>query len=87
MLKVASESASPAVQGKDYIYTNIHDLKLLGDGNTSAVNLNGVVLYVPAAPKRTVAVELKDVKGVESAGKISVYKEKSKAAFTIKGEN
>ena len=87
LLKVASDSASTAVQGKDFVFTNIHDLKLLGDGNTSAVNLNGVVLYVPDAPKRTVAVELKDVKGVESAGKISVYKEKSKAAFTIKGEN
>ena len=87
LLKVASDSASTAVQGKDFVFTNIHDLKLLGDGNTSAVNLNGVVLYVPDAEKRTVAVELKDVKGVESAGKISVYKEKSKAAFTIKGEN
>ena len=87
LLTVALDSVSTAIQGEDFVFTNIHDLKLFGDGNTSAVNLSGVVLYVPEAGKKTVAVELKDVKGVENAGKISVYKEKSKAEFTIKGEN
>lgn len=86
LLTVALDTASTAVLGKDFVFTDIHDLKLLGDGNTSAVNLNGVVLFVPEAEKKTVAVELKNVKGVESAGQISVFKEKSKASFTIKGE-
>lgn len=87
VLTVVPDSATTAVQGKDFVFTNLHDLRLFGDGNTSAVNLNGVVLYVPESNKKTVAVELKDVKGVENAGQISVCKEKAKAAFNIKGGN
>lgn len=86
-LTVVPDSASTAVQGKDFVFTNIHDLRLIGDGNTSAVNLNGVVLYAPNAEKKIVAVELKDVKGAESASKISVDKAKSKASFAILGDN
>lgn len=86
-LTVVPDSMSTAVQGSDFVFTNIHDLRLLGDGNTSAVNLSGVVLYAPNAEKKTVAVELKDVKVVGAAGKISVDADKSKAEFIIKGDH
>ncbi|RNC65915.1 Calx-beta domain-containing protein [Proteiniphilum sp. X52] len=34
-----------AAEGKDFVLTNMHNLRILGDGNRSAVNLDGIVLF------------------------------------------
>lgn len=84
VLTTVVDTMSTAVQGKDFVFTNMHDLRLFGDGNSSAVNLNGVVLYAPETQSRRVAVVLEGAKAVEGAGKISVCKERSQAQFMIK---
>ncbi|WP_165043582.1 Calx-beta domain-containing protein [Dysgonomonas sp. ZJ709] len=38
-------SETTATEGKDFVLTNLHDLRIWGDGNRSAVNLNGIILF------------------------------------------
>ncbi len=87
VLTVAVDSSSTAVLGKDFVLTNIYDLRILPDGNSSAVNLSGVVLYSLETDPRSVMVNLEGVQGVKDAGKITVSPDKSKARFMIKGNN
>ena len=35
-----------AKEGKDFVFTNMHDLRINGDGNHSSANVYGVVLSV-----------------------------------------
>lgn len=50
-----------AEEGKDFVLTNMHNLRILGDGNRSAVNLDGIVLF-----NRENAGSKKIVVGVDS---------------------
>lgn len=38
-------SQTTGVEGKDFVLTNLHNLRIWGDGNRSAINLNGIVLF------------------------------------------
>lgn len=78
------DTATTARQGIDFVLTNMHDLRIWGDGRSSTVNLNGVVLYSASDVKQTVSVMLTGVKGGENTGKITVFADKAKAWFTIK---
>ena len=72
-----------AQHGKDFVLTNLHDLRIWGDGHSSAVNLNGIVLYSPEADHKTVSVALKGVTSGEGAGKLTVSPTENTAQFTI----
>jgi hypothetical protein len=75
-----------AEYGKDFVLTNMHDLRIWGDGHSSAVNLNGVVLYSPEVDRKTVSVILKGVTSGDETGKLSVSSDKNTAQFTIKNK-
>ena len=63
--------------------TNAHDLRIWGDDRSSAVNLNGMVLYTPDSAVKTVGVKLNGVKAPAGAGRIGIAAEKQTAGFRI----
>lgn len=75
-----------AKQGTDFVFSNAHDLRIWGDDKSSAVNLNGMVLYSPDRGVKSVSVSLKDVKGGPDAGKLQVHPTKNSARFRIVNE-
>lgn len=79
---VVNESAT-AKQGVDFVLANHHDLRIWGDDRSSAVNLNGMILYSPDKGEKTVSVSLSGVKAGEHAGKIKVDPNKNSAHFII----
>ena len=83
VILTAELNESGAQQGKDFVLTNLHDLRIWGDGHSSAVNLNGMVLYSPDTDSKTVSVTLKGVTSGENAGKLTVSPDKNTARFTI----
>ena len=72
-----------AEQGRDFVITNAHDLRISGDGRSSAVNLNGVVLYNSDPATKSVVVNLEDVKAGANAGSISISPARNTAQFSI----
>jgi hypothetical protein len=78
------DEGGSAVQGTDFVITNGHALRIAGDGRSSTVNLNGLVLYTADPGAKRVAVNLRDVKAGEHAGPISIATGKRSAAFTIR---
>lgn len=69
--------------GQDFVLTNQHDLRIWGDDMSSAVNINGMVLYSPDSTVRNVVVKLNGVKAVAEGGKISVSPTKAISGFNI----
>lgn len=51
-----------AKEGKDFVFTNLHDLRISGDGNHSSANVNGVVLFSTDALEKQVKLKIKSVK-------------------------
>lgn len=82
-LNVDVNDNGSAKQGVDFVLSNAHDLRIWGDDKSSAVNLNGMVLYTQSQDQKTVAVTLKGVRSGDKAGKLSVSTDKSSAQFTI----
>lgn len=82
-LTVDVNGNSTARQGSDFVLSNAHDLRIWGDDHSSAVNLNGVVLYTPGTDQKAVSVTLKGVRAGENAGKLSVSPDKNTAQFNI----
>lgn len=72
-----------AQYGRDFVVTNLHDLHIWGDGRSSAVNLNGIVLYSTDLEPKTVSVTLKGVKSSDNAGKLTVSPDRNTSQFTI----
>lgn len=79
-------ASSTAKEGRDFVLTNAHDLRIFGDGRSSAVNLTGLVLYTPDKDPKTVSVSIQDVRGSAKAGKLSVSPNKKTAQFDITNE-
>ena len=50
-----------AKEGKDFVFTNMHDLRISGDGNHSSANVYGVVLYSTDAAEKQVKLKIKSV--------------------------
>lgn len=82
-LTVDVNENSSAKQGVDFVLSNTHDLRIWGDDKSSAVNLNGMVLYTQGQEQKTVAVTLKSVRSGDKAQKLSVSSDKNNAQFTI----
>lgn len=78
------DSSSSAAQGSDFVLTNQHDLRIWGDGNRSAVNMEGVVLYSPDNTPRTTKVNITGVKSPDGAPQITVSPTAGSASFQIK---
>lgn len=72
-----------AQQGKDFVFTNQHNLRIDGNGNYSAVNLNGIVLYSTDKDTRTLKVSLDSVQPPTGAQTISIPIEGKSAEFKI----
>lgn len=78
------DSQTTALEGKDFAFTNRHDLRIWGDGNRSAVNLNGIVLYDPEkAGAKKLSVGIHSVKKPDNAPDILISPSASSAAFSI----
>lgn len=77
-------SDTMAKEGKDFVFTNLHDLRISGDGNHSSVNVNGVVLYRMDASEKQVKLKIKSVNQPVGAQPISVFVEENSAEFTIR---
>lgn len=73
-----------AKEGKDFVFTNLHDLRISGEGNHSSANVNGVVLYSMDNAEKQVKLKVKSVNQPTGAQPISVSAEESAAEFTIR---
>lgn len=82
-LTVPISSESSARHGEDFVVTNAHSLRIAGDGRSSTVNLNGLVLYNLDPASKTVVVNLQDVKAGATSGPISICSDRNTARFTI----
>lgn len=71
-----------AKEGKDFVFTNLHDLRISGDGNHGSANVNGVVLYSTDALEKQVKLKIKSVN--QPAGAQPVIVTGNSAEFTIR---
>lgn len=79
---VASETT--AGEGKDFVFTNLHDLRVWGDGNRSAVNLNGIILFdKDKLGAKKLVVGLDSVITPANAPQINIAADGKYAGFTI----
>lgn len=86
VLTAAVNDSSTAKYGENFVISNAHDLRISGDGRSSAVNLNGLVLFTPDSGTKTVVVNLQDVKAGKDAGPISISPVKNTAKFVINND-
>ncbi|MDR3118696.1 MAG: hypothetical protein LBU44_04650 [Mediterranea sp.] len=73
-----------AKEGKDFVFTNIHDLRISGDGNHSSANVNGIVLYSMDTQEKQVKLKIKSVNHPAQAQPIAVSDTEGTAGFTIR---
>lgn len=73
-----------AEEGKDFVLTNMHNLRILGDGNRSAVNLDGIVLFNrdSMGPKRIV-IGIDSISKPDNTPEIIVSPNMASAEFSI----
>lgn len=79
---VAAPDAS-AKEGKDFVFTNLYDLRIVGDGNHGTANINGVVLYSTDSQEKSVKVKIKSVTQPSGAQPIRVDAAEAAAQFSI----
>lgn len=73
-----------AAEGKDYVFTNLHNLRIGGDGRQSAVNLSGIVLYSPDAETKQLGVKIDSVGSPAGAPAIGIAADRREAGFSIR---
>lgn len=73
-----------AKEGKDFVFTNLHDIRISGDGNHSSANVNGVVLFSTDALEKQVKLKIKSVNHPSGAQPVLVWGTKNTAEFTIR---
>jgi hypothetical protein len=82
-----SGSVSPettAEEGKDFVFTNRHDLRIWGDGNRSAINLNGIILFnSEKSGVKKLVVGIDSVSKPDNAPDILISPTESSAGFSI----
>lgn len=80
-------SVSPqttAEEGKDFVFTNRHDLRIWGDGNRSAINLNGIILHnTEKGGIKKLSVGIDSVKKPDNAPEILIAPNEASAGFSI----
>lgn len=73
-----------AEEGKDFVLTNRHDLRIWGDGNRSAINLNGIILHnAEKMGVKKLAVGIDSVKKPDNTPDILISPSESSAEFSI----
>ena len=77
-----ADEKSSAKEGIDYVFTNLHDLTIAGDGNHSSVNVNGVVLYNSSTEEKTVRLKIDSVSNPSGAMAVGIS-ENNSASFKI----
>lgn len=73
-----------AKEGKDFVFTNIHDVRISGDGNHSSANVNGVVLYSTDTQEKQVKLQVKSVNHPAKAQPITVSEAERMSEFVIR---
>lgn len=77
-------SQTTADEGKDFVFTNRHDLRIWGDGNRSAINLNGIILHNPEnGGVKKLVVGIDSVKKPDNTPEILISPTESSAGFSI----
>lgn len=77
-------SEATAKEGKDYVFTNLHELRISGDGNHSSANVNGVVLFSTDTLEKQVKLNIKSVNQPVGAQPVGVSETERSAEFTIR---
>lgn len=73
-----------AIEGKDFVLTNLHDLRIWGDGNRSTVNLNGIVLFdKDKLGAKSMVMEINSVKTPDFAPEVRISTTGKAASFMI----
>lgn len=73
-----------AEEGKDFVLTNMHNLRVLGDGNRSAINLDGIVLFNrEGSGSKKIAIGLESITKPDNAPDIIVAPKMASAEFSI----
>lgn len=73
-----------AVEGKDFVFTNLHDLRIWGDGNRSAINLNGIVLFNgDQTGSKNLSVGINSVIIPDNAPAVNIDPKGASASFVI----
>lgn len=73
-----------AEEGKDFAFTNRHDLRIWGDGNRGAVNLNGIILFnQEKGGNKRLVVGIDSVSKPDNAPDILISKTETSAGFSI----
>ncbi|MDR2131487.1 MAG: hypothetical protein LBP56_10070 [Odoribacteraceae bacterium] len=75
---------STAIEGKDFVLTNQHDLRVDGNGNHGSVNLSGVVLHNPGGEERVLKMSIDSVTAPAGAVPITIDPRGRSARFSIK---
>lgn len=84
VLTCSPAADNTAVDGKDYVFTNLHNLRIGGDGRQSAVNLSGIVLYSPDAETKQLGVKIDSVGSPAGAPVIGIAADRREAGFSIR---
>ncbi|MDR0765854.1 MAG: hypothetical protein LBF09_02810 [Odoribacteraceae bacterium] len=73
-----------AIEGKDFVLTNQHDLRVDGNGARGSVNLSGVVLHSTVDDERVLKMSVESVITPPDALPVAVPETGRTASFTIK---
>lgn len=73
-----------AEEGKDFVLTNIHNIRILGDGDRSAVNLDGIVLFNrESTGSKRIAIGVDSISRPSNTPDIIVSPKMASAEFSI----
>lgn len=73
-----------AKENRDFVITNLHDLRIGGDANHGTVNVNGVVLYSTDKSEKQVKLKIKSVKHPAGALPVGISETEHTADFMIR---
>lgn len=83
IVKCTPTAESSAGIGTDYVYTNLHDLRIHGGNDQGSVNVNGIVLYNTDNVEKVVKIKLDKVMNPEGSQPIGIVQDSSTADFKI----
>jgi hypothetical protein len=83
-IKFIVEPDCTACEGTDFVLTNLHDLRVDGNGGHSSVNLYGIVLYNTSGEDRDLRMSIESVEAPAGALPIVISPSGRNASFTIK---
>ncbi|MDR1273428.1 MAG: hypothetical protein LBK12_02660 [Odoribacteraceae bacterium] len=83
-ISLAIDPATTAREGKDFVLTNQHDLRVDGTGGHGSVNLYGVVLHDSSSEDHVLKMSIERVDAPTGALPVTVKPEGKSASFTIK---